>query len=156
MENGIRQLKVNNGYLKYRHCKIHAETRPTVSQKCSTFVLLWLRHTWTILIIFGRHVSGKVRAIKRWRWNILGREGAGSFLVCICRFSSRMPFCFRKCSFRLRNLRFGCERPFGFGNLQFYFRNVVKLWNFATWFHKMSSLSQKVFSISESGLHFEI
>ena len=25
-----------------------------------------------------------------------------------CRFSYRMPFCFRKCRFRVRNLRFGC------------------------------------------------
>jgi len=31
-----------------------------------------------------------------------------------------------------------------------------KLWNFAIWFHKMSFLSQKAVSISESGLYFEI
>ena len=69
---------------------------------------------------------------------------------------SEMTFCFRKCRFRLRNLRFGCGRAFGFGNLQFHFRNAVKLWSFAIWFHKMLFLSRKVVSVSESGLYFEI
>jgi len=42
------------------------------------------------------------------------------------------------------------------GILQFHFRNAVKLWKFAIWFHKMSFLSQKAVSISDSGLYFEI
>jgi len=33
---------------------------------------------------------------------------------------------------------------------------TVSLWNFAIWFHKMSFLSQKAISISESGLYFKI
>ena len=44
-----------------------------------------------------------------------------------------MLFCFRKMSFCLTNLRFGCGRASGFGDLQFRFWKAVKLWNFANW-----------------------
>jgi len=45
-----------------------------------------------------------------------------------CRFSFRMPFCFRKSRLRLTSLRFGRGRASGFGNLVF-FRNAIKFWN---------------------------
>jgi len=39
---------------------------------------------------------------------------------------------------------------------KFHFWNTTKLWLFTIWFQKMSFLSQKAVSISESGFYFQI
>jgi len=59
-------------------------------------------------------------------------------------------------SFSSPKFAFWLWKSVQFGNLQFHFRNVVKLWNFAIWFHKMSFLTQKAVSILENGLYVEI
>jgi len=87
------------------------------------------------IFCFDFGMTFEVNNFAIWTWNVI--------LVSECRFVSKnVIFVSEICVLVVEVVQFGEFK--------------VSLWNFAIWFYKMSFLSQKAISISESGLYFEI